>query len=74
MSIYPVYPEPSPKAVELHAKLKAFVQDRVIPAEAAVRRHRETHPSHDHHVPPVIEELKAEAREQGLWNLFLPDE
>jgi acyl-CoA dehydrogenase len=25
-------------------------------------------------VPPVVERLKAKAREQGLWNLFLPDE
>jgi acyl-CoA dehydrogenase len=73
-TIYPVYPPPSDKAVDLHAKLKAFVQDRVIPSEEKVRHFRDTHAQDPHQVPPVIEELKAEAREQGLWNLFLPSE
>ena len=74
MSIYPAFVAPSERATELHARLKTFIQEQVIPAEAAYQRYRETHGPADHSVPPVVEELKAAAREQGLWNLFLPHE
>jgi acyl-CoA dehydrogenase len=74
MSIYPAYPAPSETAERLHAELVSFMRERVFPAEAAYRRHRETHGPAEHSVPPVVEELKAEARRRGLWNLFLPDE
>jgi acyl-CoA dehydrogenase len=43
----------------------------VYPAEAVYDRSRAT--SLDpHHIPPVVEDLKVEARSRGLWNLFLP--
>lgn len=55
----------------MQERLAAFMDECVYPAEAAYARSRET--SLDpHHVPPVVENLKFEARSRGLWNLFLP--
>jgi acyl-CoA dehydrogenase len=71
---YGAYPEPSSRALELHGRLTAFLQDRVLPAEPVYRAYRAERGHDDHSVPPVVEELKAAAREQGLWNLFLPSE
>ena len=65
---------PSPRALELEASLEGWMHEQVIPAERVFRRWRETHGVDDNSVPPVLEELKAEARSRGLWNLFLPDE
>ncbi|MFN8192060.1 MAG: acyl-CoA dehydrogenase family protein [Nocardioidaceae bacterium] len=65
---------PSARALELEAILERFMVEQVIPGERAYRRHREVHGPADHSVPPIVEELKASARELGLWNLFLPDE
>ena len=65
---------PSSRALELEAALEELMREHVLPAEKAFRRHRETHGVADNSVPPVLEELKAEARSRGLWNLFLPAE
>ena len=59
------------KTVELRERLLAFMQDFVYPAEGTFREQAENAPSR-WDTPPVIEELKTEARAQGLWNLFLP--
>ncbi|PWK87354.1 acyl-CoA dehydrogenase [Lentzea atacamensis] len=57
---------------ELRSRLLAFMDSHVYPAEAVLEQQL-----HDAADPwerqPVLEELKAEARKQGLWNLFLPD-
>ncbi|AQT71770.1 MULTISPECIES: acyl-CoA dehydrogenase family protein [Streptomyces] len=57
---------------ELRERLLAFMEEYVHPAEpvAAEQRARLASPWD---TPAVFGELKAEARRQGLWNLFLPD-
>src|SRR5215218_5800237 len=67
-------PSPSPQARELQNRMVAFMRERVLPAEAEYASHRRADGPDGHDVPPVIERLKAEARAQGLWNLFLPAE
>src|SRR5919198_2289575 len=57
---------------ELRAKLLAFMDEYVYPAEAVAEEQRAALAS-PWDTPAVVEELKAEARRQGLWNLFLPD-
>src|SRR3954449_22565 len=57
---------------ELRAKLLAFMDEHVYPAEAVAEEQRAALASPWDN-PAVVEELKAEARRQGLWNLFLPD-
>ncbi len=64
---------PSPRSQELQDRLLEFMEERIYPAEAVYEEQiLESGDPHFH--PPVMEELKAEARSRGLWNLFLPDE
>jgi len=64
---------PSERAAVLRDELLAFMDSHVHPAEAVYER--QLAGSGDPHlVPPIVHELKAEARGRGLWNLFLPDE
>ena len=64
----------SAKSSDYHKRLSEFMTEYVFPAEAEYDRYREEAGPHDHTVPPVVEELKARAKERGLWNLFLPAE
>lgn len=66
---------PSPRAADLTARVRAFIDAEIEPverdldADIAARRAR----GEDSWAPsPVIDQLKAKARAQGLWNLFLP--
>jgi len=67
----------SPRAADLQARVRAFMDSEIEPLEADVHQ-RITHAREsggDNWTPdPRIKELQAKAREQGLWNLFLPAE
>ncbi|WP_030173875.1 acyl-CoA dehydrogenase family protein [Spirillospora albida] len=65
----------SGRAAEYAGRLQEFMDSHVYPAEPvyAAQRAELRAEGREHHVPPVVEELKAEARKRGLWNLFLPD-
>ena len=63
----------SERCEELRQRLLAFMDEHVYPAEAVYAEQMAASDDPDHH-PQVIEDLKAEARRQGLWNLFLPSE
>jgi acyl-CoA dehydrogenase len=63
--------EPSPRGVDLRQRVTDFLETEVIPAEEIYEQQMAA--SGDPHFhPPVLEDLKAEARERGLWNLFMP--
>lgn len=60
--------EHSPQALALLQRLNDFMQRYVLPHNAAW--HQAV--LQGHYPPPFLEDLKTLAREEGLWNLFLP--
>lgn len=62
----------TPKVEEYRQRLHRFMDDFVYPAEPRYEQQMAESGDPDHH-PAIIEDLKREARSQGLWNLFLPD-
>lgn len=55
---------------ELRRRLLDFMDERVYPAEPVHAEQLAVAPPFTQ--PQIVEELKAEARRRGLWNLFLP--
>ncbi len=63
--------EYSEKANEFRARISAFMDEHVYPNEQ--RYHDEINSGERWQPLDLIEELKAKARAEGLWNLFLQD-
>lgn len=62
----------SKKVQELRSELLDFMDSHVYPAERIWGEQVAALPD-PHHSPPIMEDLKKEARSRGLWNLFMPD-
>jgi acyl-CoA dehydrogenase len=62
--------EASPQSRELRERLIAFLDAHIYPNEA---RFHEQVSVNRWEIPAIVDELKAKARAEKLWNLFLPD-
>lgn len=64
--------EYSDRVKKLQDKLNSFMDKVVYPNETVYGQQLKEGTSR-WEIPPVMEEMKAVAKEQGLWNLFLPE-
>ena len=62
----------SPRTIELEEGLRTFMNRIVYPNEQVYIKQIAT-ATNRWKSPPIMEELKTEAKAAGLWNLFLPD-
>ena len=61
----------SDRALDWHARVRRFLDEQVIPREAEYFAQVREDSARQ---PPVMETMKAAAKEAGLWNMFLPGE
>ncbi|MFE4703931.1 acyl-CoA dehydrogenase [Peribacillus simplex] len=65
--------EHTQKVKDLEKKLTEFMEKHVYPNESIYKKQLEAQKSRWSEIPPILSELTAKAKEEGLWNLFLPD-
>ena len=63
--------ENTERGAEYVERLTAFMDSHVYPAEVVYAQQMRESGNPNHH-PQILEDLKAEAKAQGLWNLFHP--
>lgn len=64
--------ETTERGRDYQERLRKFMDDFVYPAESVYAQQMAAADS-PHTQPQILEDLKAEAKSQGLWNLFHPD-
>nr|WP_201470517.1 acyl-CoA dehydrogenase family protein [Microbacterium hydrocarbonoxydans] len=62
---------PDARTEEITAQVRAFLHEKVLPAEALLDEQLAATPD-EWTTRPIVRDLQRAARERGLWNLFLP--
>ena len=62
----------SEKVNDLRKRVSAFMDEYIYPNESTYSDQIDKS-GNPHHHAEIVDELKAKARAEGLWNLFLPD-
>jgi len=65
--------ELTPRCQEMRAELISFMDEFVYPNEETFDEQLDTQGTR-WQTPQIVDDLKAEAKKRGLWNLFLPDD
>jgi acyl-CoA dehydrogenase len=66
--------EHSERAQQYITQVERFVRERIVPKEQTyVDQLVHTDDWRQWRIPPILDELKADAKAAGLWNLFLPE-
>ena len=65
--------KPSPEVESLRERIEAFMDEHVYPVEAEAMQAIDDEVKPGKPYPEILVGIRATAKEQGLWNLFLPD-
>lgn len=63
----------SERTLHMLRRVRQFMDEHIYPREADFEEQRYGPNGELWHVPDFLDDLKAEAKRQGLWNLFLPE-
>lgn len=62
----------SEKVEKLRSQLVEFMETYIYPNESVYKEQLDAMDNRFSAIPPIMEQLKEEAKKQGLWNLFMP--